>query len=102
MTKETSEHRLWHMRQLVRSVGGTNEAARITGKRNSYITQIAGPKPTRQIGDKLAAQIELAFGLPSGSLHATAYRRQPSCIFQRGNTPHFFCVILLAFCFAIA
>ncbi len=62
------ENRLWNMRQLVRSCGGVNAAARILKRDNSYVTAIAGPNPTRSIGDRAATTIETAFGLPSGAL----------------------------------
>lgn len=62
------ENRLWNMRQLVRSSGGVNAAARIMKRDNSYITAIAGPNPTRSIGDRAAGTIEAAFGLASGAL----------------------------------
>lgn len=68
MKTDVQANRLWHMRQLVKSVGGVNEAARIMGKKNSYITQVAGPNPVRAIGDKFAKQVEEAFHLTPGSL----------------------------------
>jgi hypothetical protein len=63
------ENRLWNFRQIVRSVG-SNEVAAIMGKHNSYITQLAGPNPKRNIGNKIAKQIEEAFKLAPGSLDA--------------------------------
>jgi len=67
-TEAVHDNRLWHTRKLVQLVGGTNEAARRLGKKNAYITSIAGPNPTRTIGDKVAAQIEKSFNLAPGSL----------------------------------
>lgn len=61
-------YRLWNFRQLVKSVGGNKQAANRLDKFPSYITQIAGPNPERDIGDKIAAEIEAAFNLPPGSL----------------------------------
>lgn len=66
--EEIQKNRLWNFRQIIRNVDGTNEAARLMGKKNSYITQIAGPNPKRNIGDRMATMIETAFGLPPGSL----------------------------------
>jgi hypothetical protein len=66
--EEIQKNRLWNFRQIIRSVDGTNEAARIMGKKNSYITQIAGPNPQRNIGNRMATMIETAFGLNPGSL----------------------------------
>lgn len=68
MEKSTQEYRLLNFRQIINSVGGTNEAARIMGKKNSYITQIAGPNPTRSIGNRMAATIEQSFKLTPGTL----------------------------------
>lgn len=68
--EEIQRNRLWNFRQIIKNVGGTNEAARIMSKKNSYITQIAGPSPKRNIGDKMAEMIESAFGLTAGSLDA--------------------------------
>lgn len=62
------ENRLWNFRQIIKSVGGTNEAARMLGKKNAYITQAAGPNPVRNIGSRFAGQIETAFGLEPGAL----------------------------------
>ena len=45
MEKSNQENRLANFRQIIKSVGGTNEAARIMEKKNSYITQITGPEP---------------------------------------------------------
>lgn len=70
MKDDVQANRLWNFRQLIRSAGGTNEAARILGKKNSQVTAIGGPNPNRAIGNKIAAQIELAFGLHPGSLDA--------------------------------
>lgn len=67
---EIQSNRLWNLRQLVRSCGGVNEAARIMGKKNSYITAISGPNPNRSIGNRMAAAIETAFTLQPGSLDA--------------------------------
>ena len=68
MEKSNQENRLANFRQIIKSVGGTNEAARIMDKKNSYITQIAGPNPKRSIGDKTAETIEAAFRLAPGTL----------------------------------
>ena len=68
MSKGNQEHRLANFRQIIKSVGGTNEAARIMDKKNSYITQIAGPNPKRSIGDQMAATIEQSFKLSPGAL----------------------------------
>jgi len=68
MNNDTQNNRLWNFRQIVSAAGGVNEAARIMGKKNSQITALSGPNPNRNIGDKIAARIETAFGLMPGSL----------------------------------
>lgn len=45
--EEIQRNRLWNFRQIINAVGGTNAAAEAMGKKNSYITQIAGPNPLR-------------------------------------------------------
>lgn len=39
--EEIQRNRLWNFRQIIKAVGGTNEAASIVGKHNRYLTQIA-------------------------------------------------------------
>jgi len=58
--EQQRENRLWNTRQLIRTCGGVNAAARILKRDNSYVTAIAGPNPTRSIGDKTANTIEAA------------------------------------------
>ena len=66
--EQQRENRLWNTRQLIRTCGGVNAAARILKRDNSYVTAIAGPNPTRSIGDKTANTIEAAFKLEPGAL----------------------------------
>ena len=65
---DVQQNRLRNFRIILKSIGGTNEAARMMNKKNTYITHIAGPTPVRNIGDKIAAQIESTFGLKPGDL----------------------------------
>jgi len=65
---DVQANRLWNFRQVIKAVGGVNEAARIMGKKNSYITAISGPNPNRSIGNRMCATIEKSFGLTPGSL----------------------------------
>lgn len=65
---QVQRNRLWHFRQIIKSSGGTNEVARLMGKKNAQITQCGGPNPTRSIGNKMANEIERSFGLEPGSL----------------------------------
>lgn len=70
--EQQRENRLWNTRQLIRTCGGVNAAARILKRDNSYVTAIAGPNPTRSIGDKTASTIEAAFKLEPGALDKPA------------------------------
>lgn len=70
MNDRILKNRLWHLRQLVKSAGGNNAAASIIGVRPSYITAIAGPNPSRTVGDRMAAKIERCFGMEPGALDA--------------------------------
>lgn len=65
---EIRQNRLWQMRRLVKLAGGVNAAAEKLGRSPAYVTAIAGPNPQRNIGDKMAAVIEEAFGLQPGDL----------------------------------
>jgi len=80
--EEIQRNRLWNFRQIIKNVGGTNEAARIMSKKNSYITQIAGPSPKRNIGDKKgsfdagqADQIAAQLVLLAAAIRSTARQR---------------------------
>ena len=47
---DVQQNRLRNFRRILKSIGGTNEAARMMNKKNTYITHIAGPTPVRNIG----------------------------------------------------
>ena len=65
----TQENRLWNLRRLIKSAGGTNAAAaEKLERRPAYLTGIAGLHPQRTIGNKIAQHIESTFGLPPGAL----------------------------------
>ena len=62
-----------NLRKIIRDNGGVKEAARRASsaghKRNaSQFTELCGPTPSRNIGDKLAQALEQEFGLPPGFL----------------------------------
>lgn len=65
---EIYQNRLWNLRQIVKAAGGTNALAKITGRKNSQISDLAGPNPQRNIGSKLSASLETELGLAPGSL----------------------------------
>lgn len=64
-----SETRRENIRQLVKTNGGTSAVAKRLGYRNpSFLSQLIGPKPTREVTEKTARGIEQAFELPEGTL----------------------------------
>ena len=65
---EIYQNRLWNLRQIVKAAGGTNALAKITGRKNSQISDLAGPNPQRNIGSKLSASLETELGLAPGRL----------------------------------
>ena len=50
---DVQQNRLRNFRRILKSIGGTNEAARMMNKKNTYITHIAGPTPVRNTGKRL-------------------------------------------------
>lgn len=60
--------RLENTRKLISAIGGIKAFAEKLGKPSSQISAVAGKNPTRNIGDKLANDIETEFGLEHGWL----------------------------------
>lgn len=57
-----------NMRALAKSAGGISKLALRLGKSQSQISHLIGTSPIKNIGDKVAAQIEAVFGKPPGWL----------------------------------
>jgi SOS-response transcriptional repressor LexA len=57
-----------NMRILSKSVGGISRLADLLDKPQSQISHLIGSKPVKNIGDKIAAQVEIAFNKPFGWL----------------------------------
>ncbi|GJM06865.1 MAG: repressor [marine bacterium B5-7] len=57
-----------NMRALARTVGGISAMANRLGKSQGQISHLIGSSPIKNIGDKIAAQVELAFTKPHGWL----------------------------------
>jgi hypothetical protein len=54
-----------NLRALIGQWGGPTSLSRKLGHANgSYIAQIAGPRPSREISEKVAREIEAKLGLP--------------------------------------
>ncbi|MFY2035831.1 LexA family protein [Achromobacter xylosoxidans] len=65
---DRTQNRLKKVHKLVEECGGQARFAETVGISPSQAWQIAGPSPVRNIGSKMAARIEQAFGKPSGWL----------------------------------
>lgn len=48
--------------------GALTRAAELLGKSQGHVSHFGGKNPTKPIGDKIAGEIEAAYGLPAGSL----------------------------------
>lgn len=55
------------LRQLMQTWGGPTSLAKKLGHSNgSYLAQLAGPHPSREISEKVAREMEAKLGLPLG------------------------------------
>lgn len=58
-----------NLRQLLKTWGGPTSLAKKLGHSNgSYIAQLAGPHPSREVSERVAREMEGKLGLPSGWL----------------------------------
>ena len=58
-----------NLRTLLREEGGPTALAKKLGHANgSYVAQLIGPRPSREISEKVAREVELKFKLPTGWL----------------------------------
>lgn len=79
-----------NLRILAKSVGGITRLADRLNKTQSQISHLIGNKPIKNIGDKIATQVEEAFNKPSGWLdrqHQSIEKKLPAySIPQNGQT----------------
>lgn len=69
MSSKLTDNRRENVRALVELRGGVSKLSRALGYKNpSFISQMAGPEPTRDITEKTARRIEQVLNLPMGSL----------------------------------
>jgi hypothetical protein len=67
--KELSAIRRDNLRKVVESWGGPTALAKRLGYANpSYLVQMVGPNPTREVTERMALKIESELNLPHGSL----------------------------------
>ena len=72
------EQRRDNLRELMRSWGGPTSMAKKLGHSNgSYLAQLAGPNPSREVSEKVAREIEGKLGLPLGWMDVEHDRRAP-------------------------
>lgn len=58
-----------NLRSLIRTWGGPTSLAKKLGHSNgSYLAQLAGPSPSREVSEKVAREIEGKLALPTGWL----------------------------------
>lgn len=58
-----------NLRKLMESWGGPTSLAHKLGHSNgSYLAQLAGPNPSREVSEKVAREIEIRLNLPPGWL----------------------------------
>lgn len=57
-----------NVRALAKSVGGISRLAIRLNKSQSQVSHLIGTSPIKNIGDKIASQIEIIFGKPAGWL----------------------------------
>ncbi len=57
-----------NLRALAKSIGGITALARMLGKSQSQISHLIGQNPIKNIGDRLAGQIEKVFSKAHGWL----------------------------------
>ena len=66
---KVSEYRRDNIRRLVEQRGGLTKLSKALGHNNpSFLTQMVGPNPTREVSERTARRVEEATGLEPGVL----------------------------------
>lgn len=73
-----------NFRSLVEQVGGVTAAANRLRKAQAQVSHFGGENPTKNIGHKVAREIEAAFGLPHGWLDTERHGKQE--VFSGGES----------------
>lgn len=81
---EILEIRRQNLRKLMRDMGANNLAVKLGYRQSSFLSQMAGPNPTRDITEKTARAYEKSLELPSGALDAP---QEPGPGLQSGKIP---------------
>lgn len=81
------EIRRMNLRALARAVGGVTQLAERLGKSQSQISHLIGTNPVKNIGDKLAAEVERVFEKSNGWLdHEHAEIQEEGATYQISRT----------------
>jgi hypothetical protein len=67
-----------NLRRLANTYGWTELAKRLGYRQPSFLVQMAGPNPTREVTEKSARRFEIDLGLPEGSLDVVATEVSPT------------------------
>ena len=71
-------NRRTNLRRLAGTYGWTELAKRLGYRQPSFLVQMAGPNPTREVTEKSARRFELDLDLPEGSLDVVAAEVSPA------------------------
>lgn len=71
-------NRRTNLRRLANTYGWTALAKRLGYRQPSFLVQMAGPNPTREVTEKSARRFEVDLGLPEGSLDVVANEVPPA------------------------
>ncbi len=74
ITMNVKDIRRENLRSLARSIGGITAIAKKLNKSQSQISHLIGTRPIKNIGDRLASEIEIAFGKNHGWLDKEHFR----------------------------
>lgn len=76
--RSVHDHRRMNLRQLMADWGGpTALAARLGHSNGSFVAQLAGPHPSREVSEKVARDIESKLELPAGWMDVVDHSATP-------------------------
>lgn len=81
------EIRRKNLRGIARSVGGVTQLAGRLSRSQSQISHLIGSNPIKNIGDKLASEVEKIFSKPNGWLDREHYQTGEEIAFYEVETP---------------
>lgn len=72
MRVDVAKIRRDNMRRLIQEHGGPKALAERIGIANSFVVQMAGPNPTREVSERTARKVEDTLDLPGGWMDTPA------------------------------